>query len=318
MVKHRWYHHFIYLIVISFIIVIMLVLLVTTHLSKKRSLSIVENRIDSLSHETSRSLKKIEELKVELEFNNKKIFDLTSDVIVKDSISNFFKEESDRNRLKYKKVLNESKSQKISISNSENSSSKIRQIEERLTNCKKNINNCQSDTEELQRQIALQKATIDLLRSRHDLPILFFLYSSLSYYPSDYFDDSLIKKELNRIISINSWPYTSEYIEDIINSSTRLKYRGIKWAQQKLGVPIEATYLLIKGYKQDPERSDEDAIMDIFFDSFKQFPINFKFCSDHLRTININESKTFKVLDNTIACLISNYNKYSKSKRRFK
>jgi hypothetical protein len=286
-------------------------------LSKKRSLQIVENETDSLSRESSQSFKKIEELQVELEFTNKKIVDLTNDIMLKDSISNYYREESYSNRKKYREALKASKSQKISINNTFDSS-QIKQIGEKLINCENNANSCLKETEELKRQIAHHKMTIELLRSRHDLPILFFLYSSLSYYPSDYFNQSFIREELNRIININNWPYNSKYIEKIINDSPRLKYKGIKWAHQKLGVPFEATYLLIKGYKQDPERSDEEGIMDVFFDSFKQFPVNFKFCSDHLRTININESETFKVLDSTIACLISNYNKNSKTKRRYK
>lgn len=317
MVKQRWQQNFTPLIILAFIVVVLVILLITTHLSKKQSLSKSENKIDSLLNENSRHLKKIEELQVELVVDNNRILDLTNDVIFQDSMSNFYKEEAEKNRLYYQKILEENKNPNMLKSNSDNAYL-INQVNEKLLDCENKVHNCQGEIDELQRQIALHKSTIEQLRSRHDLPVLFFLYSSLSYYPTNYFDDSLIKKELNRIITINNWPYNSEYIEDLINSSPRLKYRGIKWAQQKLGCPIEASYLLIKGHKQDPERSDESDIVDVLFDSFEQFPVNFKLSSDHLRTINMNESETFKMLDSTISCLIANYNKNSKSKKRLK
>ena len=182
----------------------------------------------------------------------------------------------------------------------------IRQIRRKIHECEEKIGsteiiekNCANEIEDLKREI-------ELLHSRHDIPIIFLLYSSFQYYGSDTLNDQYFPKELDRIARINGWQVTCEQVVQRISKSSKLKYRGLKWAGLKGGCPFEASHFLLTEYDYDPEKIDEEEFAGILKEVFQSLPRDFAFCSNHIKKAFYSEGETLKRIKETIICLKQN------------
>lgn len=188
-----------------------------------------------------------------------------------------------------------------------------RQLTGQIRRIKKKINECEEktgDNEENERNFLIEieelKRVIELLHSRHDIPIIFLLYSSLQYYSSDSLKDQFFSKELDRIAQINGWQVSCEQIVSRISKSSKFKYRGLKWAGLKAGCPFEATYFLLKEYNYNPENIDEEEFVELLKEVFHSLKRDFTYCSDHIRKSFYSEPEALKRIKDTIVCLKQN------------
>jgi hypothetical protein len=176
---------------------------------------------------------------------------------------------------------------------------KIRACEETQGDNERIERNCEDEIEKLKSQIAL-------LHSRHDIPVIFLLYSSLQYYGSDSSKSLFFIEELDRIARINGWQVSCDRIVVRVSKSPKLKYRGLKWAGLKGGCPFEASYFLLEEYNYDPEKIDEEEFVEILKEVFHSLEKDFAFCSSHIKKSFYSEGETLKRIKDTITCLKQN------------
>jgi hypothetical protein len=166
--------------------------------------------------------------------------------------------------------------------------------------------NCTGEIERLNEIISNLKREIELLHSRHDIPVLFMLHSSLKYYYTDSLEKVKIITELNRIIGINNWQETCEQIYSKIDQSSKSQYQSIKLVGQKAGCPFPASYLLIKEHGFDPETIEEDEFLTLIKAAINSFQRDFRYCSSQVKTLFISEDGTLQRIKDTILCLKQN------------
>lgn len=238
--------------------------------------------IDSLTKDCNSYTEQINHLKTEVCSLNKEIQSLKTEISLEDSIIGYYKQENDKNRLLYKQN---------------------QQRDKKIRDCEKKERSCLSEIEEKNIVINNYKRVIEILHSRHEIPILFLLNCSLKYYSSKSSKNIRITKELNRISRINGWQESCKGIIKSIDESIKSRYRIVKWAGLKAGCPYETSYFLIKEYNYDPENIKKEEFINILNDTFKSFPRDFKYCSEHIRKSFNSESETLQRIKKTIDCL---------------
>lgn len=182
----------------------------------------------------------------------------------------------------------------------------IRQIRKKIVECEEKIGDTETSERNFTNEIKELRSELALLHSRFDIPIIFILYSSFQYYGSDPLQDGFFPKELDRIAQINGWQVTCGQIVDRIGKSSKLKYRGLKWAGLKGGCPFEASYFLLEEYNYEPENIDEEKFVEILKEVFRTVQRNFTFCSSHIKKSFHSEGEGLKRIKDTITCLKKN------------
>jgi len=182
----------------------------------------------------------------------------------------------------------------------------IQQIRRKINECEEKIASPQIIEQDCSGEIEGLKREIELLHSRHDIPIIFLLYSSFQYYGSDTVSNTFFPGELDRIALINGWQVTCDQVVERISKSSKLKYRGLKWAGLKGGCPFEASHFLLTEYNYDPEKIDEEEFAEILKEVFHSLQKDFAFSSDHIRKSFYSEGETLKRITETVTCLKQN------------
>lgn len=265
------------------LIVLLLFINIKNHSKYKRQST---TTIDSLVQNSSNYTDEIKALSRLSDSLKNQIAILQSQVAAIDSVKDQFKKESSivvEKLSKEKRVMQK----KLTAFNREstNFADEIRKLNDRITTLTKEI---------------------ELLHSRHDIPILFILHSSLKYYYADSSEKAKIVEEFDRVSIVNRWQVTCRQIYSKVDKSSKSQYRSVKWAGEKAGCPFPASYLLIKEYGFDPEAIEKDEFLTLVKIAINSFQRDFQYCSKQVKTMFISEEGTIQRIKDTIICLMQN------------
>ena len=245
-----------------------------------------ESTIDSLRQNATGIADQYERLSAITDSLKKQIALLSAQVLALDTIKTHYREES------LKEI------EKLSLEK--------RQLQKEIDYINSDTSDCSGEREKLTQRIDELKKQLELLQARHDIPILFILYSSLKYYYADSSEREKIITEFDRVSSVNKWQETCGTIYSKVDLSSKSQYRSVKWAGQKAGCPFAASYLLVKEYGFDPETIAKDEYLILVKKTLNSYLRDFRHCSTQVKTLFISEEGTLQRIKDTITCLKQN------------